>query len=61
MSTSQETSTQRDRRIVYIVITVVVVVLLLVICAVLLQLGARQTKQAQDKADQLIAALRRPG
>ena len=59
MSTVEETSTQKDRRLVYIVITVGLV-LLLIICFVFYR-SAQSSQQAQDKANQLIAALQKAG
>ena len=59
MSTVEETSTQKDRRVVYIVITVALV-LLLIICFVFYRSG-QSSQQAQDKANQLIAALQKAG
>ena len=59
MSTVEETSTQRDRRIVYAVIAGALV-LLLVICLVFYR-RAEASQEAQDKANQLIAALQKAG
>jgi nitrogen fixation-related uncharacterized protein len=59
MSTVEETATQKDRRVVYIVITVALV-LLLIICFVFYR-SARSSQQAEDKANQLIAALQKAG
>jgi hypothetical protein len=59
MSTVEETSTQKDRRVVYIVITVALV-LLLIICFVFYR-SAQSSQEAQDKASQLIAALQKAG
>jgi hypothetical protein len=59
MSTVEETSTQKDRRVVYIVITVALV-LLLIICLVFYR-RAEASQEAQGKADQLIAALEKAG
>jgi hypothetical protein len=59
MSTVEETSTQKDRRLVYIVITVALV-LLLIICLVFYR-RAESNQEAQDKANQLIAALQQAG
>jgi Tfp pilus assembly protein FimT len=59
MSTVEETATQKDRRVVYIVITVALV-LLLIICFVFYR-SAQSSQQAQDKANQLIAALQKAG
>jgi hypothetical protein len=59
MSTVEETSTQKDRRVVYIVITVALV-LLLIICLVFYR-RAEASQEAQGKADQLITALQEAG
>jgi hypothetical protein len=59
MSTVEETSTQKDRRITYIVITVALV-LLLIICLVFYR-SAQSSQEAQDKANQLTAALQKTG
>ena len=59
MSTVEETSTQKDRRVTYIVITVALV-LLLIICLVFYR-RAESNQEAQDKANQLIAALQQAG
>ena len=59
MSTVEETATQKDRRVVYIVITVALV-LLLIICLVFYR-RAESNQEAQDKANQLIAALQKAG
>ena len=57
MSTVEETSTQKHRRITYIVITVALV-LLLIICFIFYR-SAQSSQQAQDKANQFIAALQK--
>jgi Tfp pilus assembly protein FimT len=59
MSTVEETATQKDRRVVYIVITAALV-LLLIICLVFYR-TAESNQEAQDKANQLIAALQQAG
>lgn len=59
MSTVEETSTQKDRRVTYIVITVALV-LLLIICLVFYR-SAQSNQQAEEKANQLIAALQKAG
>jgi hypothetical protein len=59
MSTVEETSTQKDRRVVYIVITVALV-LLLIICLVFYR-SAQTNQQAEEKANQLITALQKAG
>jgi hypothetical protein len=55
MSTVEETSTQRDRRIVYAVIAGALVLLLVI--ALIFYRRAEASQEAQGKADQLIAAL----
>jgi hypothetical protein len=59
MSTVEETSTQKHRRVTYIVITVALV-LLLIICFIFYR-SAQSSQQAQDKANQFIAALQKAG
>ena len=59
MSTVEDTSTRKDRRVTYIVITVALV-LLLIICLVFYR-RAESNQEAQDKANQLIAALQKAG
>jgi hypothetical protein len=59
MSTVEETATQKDRRVVYIVIAVALV-LLLIICLVFYR-RAESNQEAQDKANQLVAALQKAG
>jgi hypothetical protein len=59
MSTVEETSTQKDRRVVYIVITVALVLLLII--ALVFYRSAQSNQQAQEKANQLIAALQKAG
>jgi hypothetical protein len=59
MSTVQETSTPRDRRIIYAVLSGALV-LLLIVCLVFYR-SAQSNQQAQEKADQLIAALQKAG
>ena len=59
MSTVEETSTQKDRRVTYIVITIALV-LLLIICFVFYR-SAQSNQQAEEKANQLIAALQKAG
>jgi hypothetical protein len=59
MSTVQETSTPRERRTIYVVIAGALI-LLLIICFVFYR-SARSNQQAQEKADQLIAALQKAG
>ncbi len=59
MSTVEETSTQKDRRLVYIVITVALVLLLII--AFVFYRSARSSQEAQDKANQLTAALQKAG
>jgi hypothetical protein len=59
MSTVQETSTPRDRRIIYAVLSGALV-LLLIVCLFFYR-SAQSNQQAQEKADQLIAALQKAG
>lgn len=59
MSTAQETSTPRERRTIYIVITVALVLLLII--GFVFYRSAKSDQQAQDKANQLIAALQKAG
>ncbi len=59
MSTVEETSTQRERRIIYIVITVALVILLVI--GFIFYRSAKSDQQAQDKANQLTAALKKAG
>jgi hypothetical protein len=59
MSTVEETSTQRDRRIVYAVIAGALVLLLII--ALVFYRRAETSLEAQGKADQLIAALQKAG
>jgi hypothetical protein len=59
MSTVEETSTQRDRRIVYAVIAGALVILLVI--ALIFYRRAETSQEAQGKADQLIAALQEAG
>ena len=59
MSTVEETSTQRERRIIYIVIAVALVLLLII--ALVFYRKAESSQEAQDKANQLIAALQKAG
>jgi hypothetical protein len=59
MSTVEETSTQRDRRIVYAVIAGALVILLVI--ALVFYRRAETSQEAQGKADQLIAALQKAG
>jgi hypothetical protein len=59
MSTVEETATQKHRRVTYIVITVALV-LLLIICFIFYR-SAQSSQQAQDKANQFIAALQKAG
>jgi hypothetical protein len=59
MSTVEETSTQRDRRIVYAVIAGALVLLLII--ALVFYRRAETSQEAQGKADQLIAALQKAG
>jgi hypothetical protein len=59
MSTVEETSTQRERRIIYIVIAGALVLLLII--ALVFYRKAESSQEAQDKANQLIAALQKAG
>mgnify|MGYP001105100660 CR=1 FL=1 len=59
MSTVEETSTQKDRRVTYIVITVALVLLLII--AFVFYRSAKSDQQSQDKANQLIAVLQKAG
>lgn len=59
MSTVEETSTQRERRTVYIVIAVALVVLLVI--SFIFYRRAESNQEAQDKANQLISALQQAG
>jgi hypothetical protein len=59
MSTAEETSTQRDRGIVYAVIAGALVLLLII--AFVFYRSAKSDQQSQDKANQLIAALQKAG
>jgi hypothetical protein len=59
MSTVEETSTQKERRTIYIVIAAALV-LLLIICFVFYR-SAESNQEAQEKANQLIAALEKAG
>jgi hypothetical protein len=59
MSTIEETSTPRERRVVYIVITVALVALLIVCFA--FYRSAQSNQLAQEKAAQLTAALQEAG
>ena len=59
MSTVEETSTQHGRRVTYLVIAGALA-LLLVVCLVFYR-SAQSSQQAQDKANQLTAALQKAG
>lgn len=59
MSTATETSNPRHRSMLYIGAAVVVVILMII--GLIAFSSARSTKQAEDKADQLIAALQAAG
>jgi len=59
MSTHLESSTKRGRSVVYIVAVVLLVVLALI--GLLRFSAARQTQRAQEKADELIAAIEETG
>jgi hypothetical protein len=55
MSTPQETQSQREQRMIYVVVGLVV--LALMILGLFLFNGAKETQEANAKADQFIAAL----
>ena len=55
MTTTMESQTGRERRTLYIVIAVVVGVLMVV--ALFAFRSAKSTREAEEKADQLIAAI----
>ena len=59
MSTSAETQPSRERSVIYVVSVVLLVVLALI--GIFTFSSARSTAQAQDKADQLIAAIQDAG
>jgi hypothetical protein len=59
MTTTMETQTRRERSTLYIVIAVVVGALM--IAGLLFYSSARSTREAEEKADQLIAALEEAG
>lgn len=59
MSTPQETQSARERRWMYVVVGIVVV--LLMILGLVVFRAAKDTQEAQDKADQFIAALQSVG
>jgi Tfp pilus assembly protein FimT len=59
MSTVEETSTPRDRRIIYAIVAGALVVLLVI--SFIFYRSAQSNQQAQDKANQLIAALQKAG
>jgi Tfp pilus assembly protein FimT len=59
MSTVEETSTQRERRIVYAVVAGALALLLVV--ALIFYRAGEANQEAQDKANQLIAALEEAG
>ncbi|RZU65332.1 hypothetical protein EV379_1663 [Microterricola gilva] len=59
MSTQMESSTKRERSVLYIVSVVVLVVLAVV--GLLTFRSARETQQAQEKADQLISNIEATG
>jgi len=55
MSTTTETQTRRERSVLYVVVAIALVILL--VAGVILYSSAKSTAEAEDKADQLIAAL----
>ncbi|MFI6678309.1 hypothetical protein [Kribbella sp. NPDC050470] len=59
MSTSAETQTGRERKTIYIVVAVVLVVLLVI--GWIAYSNTKYTQEAEQKADQLIAALKAEG
>ena len=59
MSTPVETQTGSERRTIYIVVAVVVVILLII--GLIAFSSAKSTQQAEQKADQFIAALQAEG
>ena len=59
MSTTTETSDRRHRSMLYIGAAVVIVILMII--GLITFSSARSTQQAQQKADQLIAALKAEG
>ena len=59
MSTSTETQPSRERSVIYVVSVVLLVVLALI--GIFTFSSARSTAQAQDKADELIAAIQDAG
>ena len=59
MSTPVETQTGHERRTIYIVVVVVVVILLII--GLIAFSSAKSTQQAEQKADQFIAALQAEG
>ena len=59
MSTATESQTRRERTWIYY--TALIILGLMVVAALIAFRGARETREAQDKADQLIAALEEAG
>ena len=59
MSTATESQTRRERTWIYY--TALIILGLMVLAALITFRGARETREAQDKADQLIAALEEAG
>jgi Tfp pilus assembly protein FimT len=59
MSTAMESQTRRERTWIYY--TSLIILGLMVVAALIAFRGARETREAQDKADQLIAALEEAG
>lgn len=59
MTTSTETQTGRERNVIYIVIAVVVAALMVI--GLFTYSSAKSTQQAEDKADELIAAIEDAG
>jgi Tfp pilus assembly protein FimT len=59
MTTSTETQTGRERNVIYIVIAVVVAALMVI--GLFTYSSAKSTQEAEDKADELIAAIEDAG
>jgi Tfp pilus assembly protein FimT len=59
MTTATEPHTSRERSIMYLVVTTVIVVLMIV--GLFTFKSAKSTQQAQQKADELIAAIQKAG
>lgn len=59
MSTAYETSTKKERNVLYVVVAVVLIALM--VAAPLLYTSAKKDQAAKDKADQLISKLHQAG